>query len=184
MCRVMGVPNYSPILKMSCGAASTSTTPYIVSEAEVGTEGKQLVCALQSGQFTILDLGSKDTTFTSPSTSNSRPLHAIAYHPDKYHIATGSGDGIIKIYDTRSLEAGPVHTVKRSGGCIEDLTFTDTGDLLVATFDGLPFRLNIGADDPYVGEELAGVDCDPVRVIRALGDRVWTAGDDGLVRCY
>ncbi|KIO29913.1 hypothetical protein M407DRAFT_161144 [Tulasnella calospora MUT 4182] len=199
--RMMGVESWSPILKMAFGATPQAlnstpngTTEPALLEEEVGTQGKLLCCALQSGRFTLLDLGSKSPIYTSPA-SSSPALHSIALS-DNY-IATGSANGLICLYDIRNLGSGTTEgegllfRCRRNGATIEDLSFvesspssTATPDLVVATVDGLPFRLGNNGDKPHVVEELAGNDCDPLRVVRVLGDKVWTAGDDGLVRCY
>ncbi|KAG9050658.1 hypothetical protein FS837_003385 [Tulasnella sp. UAMH 9824] len=197
--RMMGVESWSPILKMAFGATPQSLTPNgttepVLGEGEVGTQDKLLCCALQSGQFTLLDLGSKSPVYTSPASSSSA-LHSIALSDNC--LATGSANGLINLYDIRNLGSGTtegeglVFRCKRNDATIEDLSFTgpspsSTGipDLVVATVDGLPFRLGYNGDKPHVVEELVGNDCDPVRVVRVLGDKVWAAGDDGLVRCY
>lgn len=170
-----------------------------VMEGEVGTQYKVLCCALQSGRFTILDLTTKSTIFTATASAPSSPLHAIAYKADRHLLATGSAHGVISIYDTRALGVGkaPLVQCQRNGACVEDLAFVE-GDsesgsrvsLAVATVDGLPFRLGLGIGgdaeplSPYVMEELVGLDCDPVRVVRVRGNDMWIAGDDGVVRKY
>lgn len=198
---MMGVESWSPILKMAFGATpqalhstANGTTELALAEGEVATQDKVLCCALQSGRFTLLDLGSKSPIYTSPSAS-SPALHSITFSEN--YLATGSVNGLISLYDVRNLgsgtteDAGLLFRCKRNDATIEDLAFAEgsaesTGvpDLVVATVDGLPFRLGYRGDRPQVVEELAGNDCDPLRVVRVSGDKVWTAGDDGLVRCY
>ncbi|KAG8931219.1 hypothetical protein FRC01_001669 [Tulasnella sp. 417] len=195
--RMMGVESWSPILKMAYGATpqalnlpTNGTTETALAEGEVGTQDKLLCCALQSGRFTLLDLGSKSPIYTSPA-SSSPALHSIALS-DNY-LATGASNGLISLYDIRNLGSGTtdceglLFRCKRNDATIEDLSFvgnsqasTGIPDIVVATVDGLPFRLGYDGEKPYVVEELAGNDCDPVRVVRVLGEKVWTAGDDGL----
>ncbi|KAG8946647.1 hypothetical protein FRC04_011541 [Tulasnella sp. 424] len=189
--RMMGVESWSPILKMAFGATpqalhstANGTTEPALAEGEVATQDKLLCCALQSGRFTLLDLGSKSPVYTSPGPSASSPaLHSIALS-DNY-LATGSVNGLISLYDLRNLgsgtteDAGLLFRCKRNAATIEDLAFAEgspesTGvpDLLVATVDGLPFRLGYGGGRPQVVEELAGNDCDPLRVVRVSGDKM------------
>lgn len=197
----MGVESWSPILKMAVGTRpqALNSTPNgaaepVIAEGEVGTQDKLLCCALQSGRFTVIDLSSKSPVYTSPASSSSA-LHSIAL--SDYYLATGSANGVISLYDIRNLGSGTtdgeglVFRCKRNDATIEDLSFAGTSpsstgipDLVVATVDGLPFRLGYNGGKPHVVEELVGNDCDPVRVVRVLGEKVWTAGDDGLVRCY
>jgi len=196
---LMGVERYSPILRIASGSSyqisnGTTTNAEQVTEeetgGEVGTSGKMLWCALQSGRFTVLDLGTKTLIFTS---SEGRvPISSIACSADKQLLATGSQNGVVAIYDTRTLGGAkqqPLHCCKRNGASIEDMTFGpsqngEEAEILIATSDGLPYRLMLGSEGPRVGEELIGYDCDPVRAICCVGDSVWTAGDDGIVRRY
>ena len=198
---MMGVESWSPILKMAYGVTppppgsqNGASTPALLA-GEVDTHGKGLWCALQSGRFTHLDLGTKVATFVShQSLGSSSPLQAIAYHAENQLVATGSANGLISVYDSRNLsstETKPLFRCKRNGAGVEELAFSqkrtgagDGVDLVVATTDGLPFRMDVDGPLPAVVEEFVGYDCDPVRVVRPLGDVVWTAGDDGMVRCY
>jgi len=186
--RMMGVESYSPVLKISLGEAPVhangveATPETSVLEGEVGTEGKLLACALQSGRFALLDLSTKLPTFTSSPPSTSAALQSIAFNSEKGLLATGSAKGVISLYDVRKLEV-PLFKCKRNDASVEDLAFSGE-ELLVATVDGLPFRLGLGAEGPKVVEELVGYDCDPIRVVRSVDGKVWTAGDDGVVRCY
>ena len=197
---MMGVEGYSPVRRMVLGTSSMQPTnvmhtngdsaPEENASGEVGTAGKILCCALQSGRFTILDLESKSTIFTSSTPDGA--LSSIAHDSNKQLLATGSENGIISLYDMRTLGTGnpnPLYRCKRNGACIEDMSFAPSkngaeADLLLATTDGLPFRLTLCADGPHVKEELVGHDCDPVRVVQYSNGAVWTAGDDGIVRRY
>ena len=99
-------------------------------------------------------------------------------------FATGSTKGVVALYDLRSLSSA-LATFRRNGAGVEDLCFLDEGlGLAVATSDGLPFvaGLSDGGSDVKVAAELAGVDCDSVRSVRARARHVWCASDDGVVR--
>lgn len=199
-CSMMGVENWSPILKMASGTNTAQIRPPnddagaparpSFMDGEVGTQNKILCCALQSGRFTIIDLDTKMNAYTSFTPSS--PLHAIAYDAERHLIATGSGQGVITVYDTRALGAenrGVLFRCQRNGACVEDLAFSEPSsgvspELVVGTVDGLPFRLAVDATGPRVVEELVGFDCDPVRVVRAAVGNMWTASDDGLVRKF
>lgn len=183
----LGIISSGPVLN---NEGTTST----VLEGEHGTSDKITWCALQSGRFTGLDLRTKDTTYTSPTeTSSGGPLQSICYDSQGQMLATGSASGIINIYDARMLSSescSPLHKCTRNGASVEDLAFNRINqsgnislDLLVATADGLPYRLRVQPELAVV-EEYVGHDCDPVRAIVPAGAHIWTAGDDGLVRCY
>lgn len=159
---------------------------------EVETQDKVAFCALASGAFQAFDLGTKASVFHSQGSAGA-PLHAIAYSPAHHLVATGSGVGVVNVYDTRSLGV-PLMSFARNGASIEDLDFIafsqSAGDvevgLAIATEDGLPYVANVRPEGPSVRAELIGTDCDPVRSVRAGPGRgvVWTAGDDGVVRRY
>ncbi|KAG8924494.1 hypothetical protein FRC02_010398 [Tulasnella sp. 418] len=211
--RLMPVETFSPVLKISLGETTpdlpSPSPPEGATEAsmdahqapsgldprEVGTNDKVVCCAMQNGRFTILDLRSKRTSFTSsnspPSAGKLSALHSIAYAPSHQLIGTGSLDGVVTMYDTRSLSNGPLYSFRRNGACIEDLAFistsspNSTAELVVATEDGLPYKVRVGPENPEVVEEYVGNDCDAVRVVKVGADgAIWTAGDDGVVRRY
>ncbi|KAG9013354.1 hypothetical protein FRB93_000877 [Tulasnella sp. JGI-2019a] len=203
--RMMGTEGWSPVLKMAVGANTTQIRPSSANndtldgispaqsfmDGEIGTQDKVLCCALQNGRFSILDLNTKMAVYNSASNVPSSPLHAIAYNSERYLIATGSGQGVVTIYDTRALgtDKGMLFRCQRNEACIEDLAFSEqtsapSPELVVGTVDGLPFRLAIDTTGPRVVEELVGFDCDPVRVVRTAAGHTWVAGDDGLVRKF
>ncbi|KAG8878841.1 hypothetical protein FRB97_002168 [Tulasnella sp. 331] len=206
--RMMGTESWSPVLKMACGANTTQIHSALSSngqgpatapatsfmDGEVGTHDKVLCLALQNGHFGILDLNTKMAVYNPTPQATSPPLHAIAYNADRHLIATGSSEGIVSVHDTRALgvNKGTLFRCQRNGACVEDLAFAEqtrsstssSAELVVGTVDGLPFRLAIDGAGPRVVEELVGLDCDPIRVVRAVAGHVWITGDDGLVRKF
>ena len=155
------------------------------------TSSKVVFCGLKNGSFQLLDLGFKKSIYVSPPSP--APLTSIAYSPSFNLFATGSGAGVVTLYDVRSLST-PVTAFSRLQTGIEDISFVsrengsrDVG-LAIATSDGLPYVASVVPEGPAVSAELVGVDCDSVRhvTVRTSRDKteVWTASDDGVVRRY
>ncbi|EAU87447.2 hypothetical protein CC1G_02206 [Coprinopsis cinerea okayama7 len=187
----------SPILSISLGSrlsrygdATTATHRDEREAQEVADKG--VFCGLGNGTFELLDLSTKSSVYQSPTTSTA-PISSIAYSSNIHLLATGAGNGVVTIYDVRSLDQPLTSFVRQEGG-ITDMAFLSSsrgpGDfgLAIATSDGLPFATRLGPDGSFVVDELVGVDCDPVRSVRvrnqADGDEVWLASDDGVVRRY
>lgn len=191
--RMMGTGKgkYTPINAMLVGDRANIDTGATVTvdgsvprdEREVDTAEKLVFCALQDGSFEVFDLGSKLSIFQSQPT-HAGGLTAIAYTSSQSLLATGSSQGLITVYSTAtSLSSSPLCSFARNGASIEALAFNSAG-LVVATDDGLPFIVSVGTGSPMVESELVGGDCDGVRVVRTQERRIWTAGDDGVVRVY
>lgn len=155
---------------------------------EIETSDKVVFCALSDGSLEAFDLGTKHSVHRTVVGTQS--LNTVSYSPLHHLVATGSIDGIVTVFDTRSFSA-PVTSFSRNSACIEDLAFISQSDkedevgVVVATEDGLPYVISIRPEGPAVLSELIGSDCDAVRVVRiGSGGEIWTAGDDGIVRRY
>lgn len=198
--RMLSSKNFNPIQAASAGEQSESsftppphgegiTPPVALDPREVETEGKVAYCALQNGTVEAFDLGTKRSVFRSSPTAGASSLESICYSPAHNLLATGSLNGIVSVYDTRSL-ASPLVMFTRNTASVEDLAFVSGGDeeigLAIAAQDGLSYIANVRPQGPSVRTELVGTECDAVRCIRAGPDEgdVWTAGDDGMVRRY
>ncbi|KAI0703818.1 WD40-repeat-containing domain protein [Cytidiella melzeri] len=200
--RTMNTQAYTSVNAISAGEkaesvfapppnGTSSAVPVAMDPREVETADKVVYCALSSGSFETFDLGTKLPVYLSPnsSTTSSPSLESIAYSPSHSLLATGSVNGIVTVYDTRSLGT-PLAKFKRNGASIEDLAFTSSPSgpdigLAIATSDGLPYVANVRPEGPSVRAELVGTDCDGVRCVRVgCEGHVWTAGDDGIVRQY
>ncbi|KIP10458.1 hypothetical protein PHLGIDRAFT_496113 [Phlebiopsis gigantea 11061_1 CR5-6] len=201
--RTLASGGLKPVLALSLGGPSENAfvappdgdSPAVnvqLDPREVDTQDKVVFCALDSGAFQAFDLGTKASVFHSQGPT-SAPLHAIAYAPAHHLVATGSGVGVVDVYDTRLLGT-PLVSFGRNGASIEDLDFVSlsqsTGDaevgLAIATEDGLPYVANVRPEGPSVRAELIVTDCEAVRSV-CVGPGagiVWTAGDDGVVRRY
>lgn len=202
--RMMGTAGFKPVLAMSLGERGEGAfvappdgdggaVPVSLDPLEVETADKVVFAALANGTFQAFDLGTKLSVFHSQVAGSGAALSSIAYSPAHNLVATGSGVGVVNVYDTRSL-GSPLVTFQRNGASIEDLSFiplsqssgnTEVGLAIVAE-DGLPYVANVRPEGPSVLAELIGTDCDPVRSVRVgsgLGT-VWTGGDDGVVRRY
>jgi proteasomal ATPase-associated factor 1 len=157
---------------------------------------------LQNGSIQVFDWRARSNFIISkPPSSSSAAINAITYLPQQSLLATGSSNGMVTLYDVRSLSPSsspPLLTsFRRNEAGISDLSFQyrhQRVGLAIATKDGLPYIASIIPEGPGVQTELVGVDCDPVaniRVVRADADgdggqeeEVWTASDDGVVRRY
>lgn len=202
--KVMGMPTFSPVNKISLGTigdewvhpppdGTAVERAITTSPNEVETSDKAVYCALQNGQFSIIDLGTKSPVFTSsPSpglaeanAGSKTALNAIAYLASHSLLATGTTGGLISLFDTRHLSS-PLFVCQRNTASIEDLIFSVAPDpkLLVATEDGLPFCLDIKPEGPRVVEEFVGWDSEAIRGVRYAAGAVWCAGQDGIVRKY
>ena len=209
-----GTNHFVPVLALSTGqrwkeADGNPHDPFADLEAsatdprEVDTSDKVVFCALQDGSFELFDLRTKRAQYRSkagPSGARSA-LQAIAYHPDSNLVGTGSASGLVSIYDARSLGEGTVVAFRRNEAPIEDLEFVDIANapfsldgslaanvadvgLAIASEDGLPYVAEMVPSGPRVHAELVGTDCDAVRFVRTVGNDVWSAADDGVVRRY
>ena len=199
--RALGSTDYSPVYKMSVGRRGfdpviyrppdgdvTENIPVSLDSREVDTEDKIVFCALHNGCFEAFDLCSKSSFFHSESPPTTRsPLESLAYSSADHILATGSRTGVVTIFDTRQL-SGPLFSFQRNGASVEDMAIVSevNGEvrLAIASADGLPYITSIRPEGPQVIEELVGYDCDPVRGIKFVGESIWTAGDDGLIRKY
>lgn len=204
--RMMGSKNFTSVQAISAGGRGEATftppphgeetaegTAMMIDPREVETADKVVYCALHDGSFEVFDLGTKRSVFHSPGTRPSSPLESICYSSIHNLLATGALNGVVSVYDTRSLNS-PLTRFKRNGASIEDLAFVSTSAsgreaqvrLAIATSDGLPFLANVQPEGPSVRAELIGTDCDAVRSVRAgpAEGEVWIAGDDGMVRRY
>ncbi|KAJ3556612.1 hypothetical protein NM688_g1932 [Phlebia brevispora] len=202
--RMLGVGKATGVLCMSLGDKGGSAftqspdgegtnAPLSTDPREVETAEKVVFCGLADGSFEVFDLGSKLSVFrssTSDTTLSTAALNSIAYSSEHSLLATGSGSGVVRVYDTRSLSK-PLVSFARNQASIEDVAFLslDQGSgvgLAIATEDGLPYVADIRPEGPSVRAELIGTDCDAVRRVRIRSDarEIWTAGDDGVVRKY
>ncbi len=209
-----GTNHFVPILALSTGqrwkeadgnphGPSSDSDLSTTDPREVDTSDKVVFCALQDGSFELFDLRTKRAQHRSkigPSGARSA-LQAIAYSPDSNLLATGSASGLVSIYDTRSLGEEPVVAFRRNEAPVEDLEFVNVANapfslggssaadvadvgLAIATEDGLPYVAEVRPSGPRVRAELVGTDCDAARFVRAVGNEVWSAADDGVVRRY
>lgn len=198
----MGVKGYTPILAMATGEKGEGAyaqppdgedkgIPVPQDAREVETEDKVVFCATYDGSIQAFDLGSKLSVFRTDPARGSPALQSIAYSSSSNLLATGSVQGVVTVYDTRSLSNALV-SFTRNSASIEDLKFvapiSDSAQagLAIATEDGLPYIAGVRPEGPFVEAELVGTDCEAVRCVRVRGDSgdVWTAGDDGVVRQY
>ena len=209
-----GTNHFVPVLALSTGQrwteangdpheSSAGSDTSITDPREVDTSDKVVFCALQDGSFELFDLRTKSAQHRSkPGSSGARSaLQAIEYDRDSNLVAMGSASGLVSIYDTRSLGDQPVVAFRRNEAPIEDIEFISLANapfslggsstvnaahvgLAIATEDGLPYVAELRPSGPRVRAELVGADCDAVRFVHVIGNDVWSAADDGVVRRY
>ncbi|EMD37237.1 hypothetical protein CERSUDRAFT_155788 [Gelatoporia subvermispora B] len=199
--QIRSIPLDSPVLKLSVGerpsispngTGADLSAHADVDEREVDTTDKLAFAALADGSFTVVDLRSKRPVARSAPVAagavatSAAALSAIAYAPGDSVLATGSTNGLVRVYDVRAL--GGAYACPQSG--VDGHAERELG-LAIAASDGLPYisclKSTAGGAVVSVRAELVGMDCDAVRVARVVasragGEEIWTAGDDGVVR--
>jgi len=160
------------------------------------TQSKVIFAGLQNGSFELFDLGLKHCVFRSVQPNPACTISSIDYLESDHLLATGSSNGVVTLYDTRSLDT-PLTSFRRNDAGIDDLAFVSNlgadperheVGLAIATVDGLPYVASIIPEGPGIAAELIGVDCDPVRQVKVRGTNrkmeIWSASDDAIVRKY
>jgi len=169
-------------------------------------EEKFACCGHSDGEVSILSLSSSDddltSTLTTLKTGSTTSIESIAYESEKRFVAVGARNGIVTIFQLppsplsqlSQVQFDPVVKWKRTeGSSINSLKWSKGGEsLLVASSDGLPYRVSIGMRDDgewdvRVKEEFVGLDCDASTEIEEDSEgRVWTSGGngDGSIRVY
>ncbi|KZV78215.1 WD40 repeat-like protein, partial [Exidia glandulosa HHB12029] len=81
---------------------------------------KSVYAALGDGCVEVLDISSPATASTTRSDPGPNPsaLHAIALSHDRTLLASGSRNGVVRVYDLRSSLSLPLYAWKRNGACI------------------------------------------------------------------
>jgi len=200
--RTIGSNHWTPIYSISLGIKGTATfgtpnpdgeppsppTPIEPNQNEVETGDKVVFCALSDGSLEAFDLGTKLSVHKNKV--GVRALTTVSYSPEHSLVATGSINGVVTVFDTRSL-AAPVTSFVRGDSSIEDIVFTSSGvedagvGVVIGTEDGLSYVASVRPEGPAVLSELVGTDCDAIRVVRVSSDgAIWSAGDDGIIRRY
>ena len=162
--------------------------------------GAQFVVALSSGSVQTFDVrtrepvalvaGSAFPPGDAPAASElwtyeATPAALTALDASADHMLTGSARGVLALHDARNT-AHAVLTWKRNGAAISHVTLRDDGRAgLVATADGLPYRVDLGADEPRVTDEYAGWDTESTAaLVTDYRGRVVVAGAESRIRRY
>ena len=106
---------------------------------------------------------------------------AIAPSPDGSSIATGDGDGNVRVFSTTTgkLTVGPIQLHE---GSVWGIAYSDDGRRIASGGeDGM-----VAVIDSESGKKLLSFSAstDPIKSLIFDGDRVLTGGDDGMVRIW
>lgn len=171
----------------------------------------------------IANSSTPPTNLITLKTNSSSPITTIAYDSKSGLILMGSREGTISVFDISSISSSnfsasstpelpkedlkPLGRFRRSDSEITSIAFSSfipsttsipTRSILIASADGLPYRISPELLPPstqaeegenrikvIVLEEFAGMDCDSV-IVRNGNSRgeVWVGGIDGGLRRY
>ncbi|TFY75126.1 hypothetical protein EWM64_g8885 [Hericium alpestre] len=152
--------------------------------------------ALQNG---IVELFDMRTRASAGRTATGTPLAAVAASESAHEVVAGGTDGVVHIWDARSLGQERMRW-RRSEGSIEGVAVLPSASpalsrVLVGGEDGLPYIAQVGSGGSEKGSssvsveaELVFGDVEAVRCIRVRavegGSEVWMSGDGGVARRY
>lgn len=177
-------------------------------KAEVGTEGKLLVLALENGLVTVVDVRTRtaalDCIGGGGGSSGSGAAATCCTWTSLESVVAGAADGAVSVWDTRNpsnpivkhwKHESPVTTVAKMASNSEDAAAANTAanTFLVGYDDGIVTRWEsssvidgdgVGAAAVAFQTELTGLDCAaPVHITHHNSSLV-VAGADGVVRYY
>ncbi|CAI2190270.1 6603_t:CDS:10 [Funneliformis geosporum] len=138
---------------------------------EVATNDKLVICALEDGSFSGIDLRSKEEVFTEKS-YRSIPLYSCTYSSKHNFFAVGSAEGVIEVFDIRNINKD-LFSIKRNDSAILDLVSIEgTGDILVGQGDGSAFQIptDFASNISQASHEFIGFDMDPIYSIRVINN--------------
>ncbi|CAG8626923.1 5251_t:CDS:10 [Funneliformis caledonium] len=179
---------------------------------EVATNDKLVICALEDGSISGIDLRSKEEAFTEKS-YRSIPLYSCTYSSKHNFFAVGSAEGVIEVFDIRNIKylfiltatmshltiynvtyessivSNNLFSIQRNDSAILDLvSIEETGDLLVGQGDGSAFQIQtvVASNISQASQEFIGFDMDPIYSIRVInnGRFIYAAGRDGCLRKF
>ena len=126
----------------------------------------------------------------SPSLSGSKPLRAVAFSPDHHILAVGGDDGVIRLWDSNTLQLIRRMPARGRTGDVRRLAFNDDGSKLIAAgfenairvWDVASGEVSLTLSDSEEGSNLKFYSL-AVHAGRELG--YITAGDaDGKIRIW
>ncbi len=140
--RIWDIPNRVVILTLSWGAKwvfGVSFSPDMKCLA-VATENRGLILREINGEWkAILDLKDHHTWVT-----------AIAFAPDGQMLATGSADGLVRLWDVGQRRKRPLMTYDGQMGAVWSVTFAPDGlTIAAAGASGAVSLWGAGAEDPH-----------------------------------
>ncbi|KAF9361255.1 Proteasomal ATPase-associated factor 1 [Mortierella sp. AD094] len=158
---------------------------------DVGTEGKLVIAASESGILYGLDVRASEEAFRRKS-YNTAPLRACAFSAHHSLVATGTSEGVVELFDIRKSDQVLTRFQRGSAG-ISSLLFSpsrDTSDqgphLIVGCDDSGLYEVkairepNVKVQREYVGYDLDG----PVhvRLVAEGPSLVSVSKEGGLLR--
>ncbi|KAF9189495.1 Proteasomal ATPase-associated factor 1 [Haplosporangium sp. Z 767] len=176
-------------------ALDTWTTPLEpkteISPMEVGTEGKVIFAASESGILHALDVRASEEAFQNRSFQLA-PVRACAYSAEHSYVASGTLNGVVEVFDIRKPDH-VLHRFQHGNAGISSLVFSEAKDgsdqgphLIVGSDDSSLYEtksLNQATID--IQREYAGYDLDGpchARLIRGGPGLVSISKEGGLLR--
>ncbi|GAA5994521.1 hypothetical protein JCM5350_004677 [Sporobolomyces pararoseus] len=191
----------------------TWTLPHPISALEVISstevvgdnvlEGKIALCGHSDGTISKISLFPSEPTNSSVSTTfksslNTSSIESLSYNPKTRILAAGSRNGIVGLFEISEDSPSEVDALtawrRTEGSSINSVEWHAVDDsLLIASSDGLPYRVSIDRDETSgrievrLLDEFVGSNCDPCTEIFATAEgNVWISGGsgDGTLRVY
>ncbi|XP_022089924.1 proteasomal ATPase-associated factor 1-like [Acanthaster planci] len=144
-------------------------------EEEVGTAGKLLLLATESGDLIGVGLHSRKKIF---QVKGPAAFNCCAFLPND-RVIGGCQDGTVHIVDIRN-HSQPAKILRKTSSPILCIQAHKNG-FIAGTADGSCFLLDLETDDWL---ELTGSDCDPIYALCCHGNTLYTACRDGIIRKY
>ncbi|GAA5949157.1 hypothetical protein JCM3765_003308 [Sporobolomyces pararoseus] len=191
----------------------TWTLPHPISALEVVSssqdvandilEGKIALCGHSDGSISKISLSSSESSTASVSTTfksslNVSSIESLSYNSRTRILAAGSRSGIVSLFQVSEDSPSEVDALtawrRTEGSSVSSIKWYEAdGSLLIASSDGLPYRVSIDQDqtsgqvEVKLLDEFVGSNCDPCTGIFATGEgNVWISGGsgDGTLRVY